>query len=384
MIHLNKQFFQTTLNWELLPFWKGISDHSRSINHCPLTLSVSTEGLLVQSDKDGFIANVVAKYADTAYGFITPPPGTSVWGTSLAEAKLHNLNSFIGNLDGLRILEIGGANLFLASKLFSEYKLKRYVVIDPALKPWPEQPGVEVHRTYFPCSDLGGEHFDLVLAHNVLEHVPNPENFLVELRKKLAPNGYAYLTFPEVTRQFAKGDLNAILHEHLTYFDETSARILFAKSGLEVVKWKCANDLATCLLAAGPPNKTNISEAVKSATKLLSLAKDGYLSVLPKAVSALKYEIETGRKVAFYGATNGLNNLLYLYGVGHNVPILDGDRSKVGRFIPEAVKAIQWIGNAEPCQFEMIFITAGSFQDEIINELTNTYDVPRDRINCIF
>ena len=236
----------------------------------------------------------------------------------------------------------------------------------------------------FSSSDLSGEHFDLVLAHNVLEHIPDAVSFLGAVRDVLVPNGRAFLTFPDVTRQFAHGDLNAILHEHLLYLNETSARTLFAKSGLGVVKWESAADLASCLLALAPPDKDVVSEAVTAATKLLSTGMDGFLVLLPRAVSALNREIETGRKVAFYGATNGLNNLLSLTGIGRNVPILDGDRAKQGHFIPEGLQAIQWVGNADPHQYETIFVTAGSFQPAIIKELTTTYAVPRDRITGLF
>lgn len=95
-------------------------------------------------------------------------------------------------------------------------------------------------------------------------------------------------------------------------------------------------------------------------------------------------DLEAGRRVAFYGATNGLNNLLDLIGVGRDLPIVDGDRAKHGRFLPASQQPVQWVGEATPAQFDRIFVTAGSFQPAIIRTLTETHGVPRHRITGLF
>ena len=375
---------QASLGWLRLPFWQGPQDEPGTPRHYPLNLSVHPDGYVAQTDAGGTMAEIVANYADPDYGFITPPPGTSNWGTELGEGKRRTLERFIGTLDGLRILEIGGGNLFLASGLRREHAIARYVAIDPALKIWPENSGVEVLRTYFPCPELGGEHFDLVLAHNCLEHIPNALGFLTAIRDALAPSGRAFLTFPDVARQFADGDLNAIVHEHFVYLDEPSARILFARSGFAVAQWESGADLASCLLARAALDEGLSSEAASAAAALLAKGVEGFCMHLPRAVTALAKDLEAGRTVAFYGATNGLNNLLDVTGIGCDVPIMDGDRAKHGRFLPAGQIPIQWVGEAEPAQFERIFVTAGSFQPAIIRALTGTYGVARDRITGLF
>ena len=287
-------------------------------------------------------------------------------------------------LDGLRILEIGGGNLFLASSLRREHAITRYVAIDPAIRMWPEDADVEVRRAYFPCPELASEHFDLVLAHNCLEHIPEALRFLTAIRDALAPSGRAFLTFPDVARQFADGDLNAIVHEHFVYLDEPSARILFARSGFAVAQWESGADLASCLLARATPDEGLSSEATGAAAALLAKGVKGFCMHLPRAVTALAKHLEAGRTVAFYGATNGLNNLLDVTGIGCDVPIMDGDCAKHGRFLPAGQIPIRWVGEAEPAQFERIFVTAGSFQPAIIRALTGTYGVARDRITGLF
>src|SRR3972149_1318864 len=261
---------QASLGWLRLPFWQGPQDEPGTPRHYPLHLTVHPDGYVAQTDAGGTMAEIVANYADPDYGFITPPPGTSNWGTELGEGKRRTLERFIGTLDGLRILEIGGGNLFLASGLRREHANARYVAIDPALKIWPENSGVDALRAYFPCPELAGEHFDLVLAHNCLEHIPDALRFLTAIRDALAPSGRAFLTFPDVARQFVDGDLNAILHEHFVYLDEPSARILFARSGFAVAQWESGADLASCLLARAAPDEGLSSEAASAAAALLA------------------------------------------------------------------------------------------------------------------
>ena len=125
---------QASLGWLRLPFWQGLQDKAGTPRHYPLNLTVQPGGFVAQTDAGSTMAEIVANYGDPAYGFITPPPGTSNWGTELGEGKRRTLERFIGTLDGLRILEIGGGNLFLASGLRREHAIARYVAIDPAIR----------------------------------------------------------------------------------------------------------------------------------------------------------------------------------------------------------------------------------------------------------
>ena len=273
---------RASLSWLKLPFWQGPQCDLDTSRHYPLNLTLHPDGYVAQTDVGGNMAEIVANYADPNYGFITPPPGTSNWGTELGNGKRRTLERFVGALDGLRILEIGGGNLFLASKLRRAHTMARYVAIDPTLKMWPEDVEAEVLRTYFPCPELTGEHFDLVLAHNCLEHISDTLGFLSAIRDVLAPSGRIFLTFPDVARQFADGDLNAIVHEHFVYLDEPSARILFANSGFAVVQWESEADLASCLLthAASEASPPSFAE-VNAAAALLVKGAEGFCIHLP-------------------------------------------------------------------------------------------------------
>lgn len=375
---------QASLDWPALPFWQGLQDEPGNLREFPFGLTMHPDGFLVQAPQGNAVEEVIANYAKPDYGFITPPPGTSNWGTELGEAKLRTLEKFAGALDGLRILEIGGGNLFLASSLCRKYTVSRYVAIDPAIRKWPENTCVEVLHAYFPCAELAGERFDLVLAHNCLEHIPDTVGFLSAIRAILAPEGRAFLTFPDVSRQFADGDLNAIVHEHLAYLDESTARILFARTGFSVAQWESSADLASCLLARAEPEDGQSIDAIAVAAMLFARGVEGYYVRLPRKVNRLVSDLEAGRTVAFYGATNGLNSLLAIADIGRDLVVMDGDKAKHGRFLPACRHPVQWVGDAQPKQFERIYVTAGSFQLAIMRALSETYEVPPERIIGLF
>ncbi|MFA5022541.1 MAG: class I SAM-dependent methyltransferase [Patescibacteria group bacterium] len=58
--------------------------------------------------------------------------------------------------------------------------------------------GIKVYSQPIAETDLPQQHFDLITAFQVLEHVQDPINFLVDLKKYLKPDGYICLEVPNV------------------------------------------------------------------------------------------------------------------------------------------------------------------------------------------
>ena len=78
------------------------------------------------------------------------------------------------------------------------------------------------------------------------------------------------------------------------------------------------------------------------------------------------------KKIAFYGATNGINSLLYFAKkIGkisfNNIFITDSDKNKWGKYIGSFEKKISKPTILKRCEF--ICISSLSFRDEIISNL---------------
>lgn len=74
---------------------------------------------------------------------------------------------------------------------------------------------------------------DLVVANNVLGHVPDLNDFVAGLATLLAPRGVLSLEFPWLHRLIADCQFDTIYHEHFSYFSLTALLPLFERHGLE-------------------------------------------------------------------------------------------------------------------------------------------------------
>lgn len=79
--------------------------------------------------------------------------------------------------------------------------------------------------------------FDVIVMSELIEHVPNPRDFLVRACDLLQPDGILYLTTPNfgaLSRRLAGEYWRPIHPEHLSYFDVASFRRLAASTGLRI------------------------------------------------------------------------------------------------------------------------------------------------------
>lgn len=373
------------LSLPALPYWQGVRTHSVKPCAMNFSLGVDQSGFVRQVSDASVIETTVAAYQSAQYGFITAPPGTTAWGTRLGEQKLATLESMLGSLDGMRVLEIGGATLYLAGVACARYRIPRYVCVDPALRRGADDPAsVELVQSYFPADEIRGEKFDLVIANSCLEHVAELRDFLRGIYQALSDDGVVYCTFPDVDRCFRDGDLNALLHEHINYLNEATARALFSSFGLTVVRWSSSNDLASCLLRKGDISVQQRFSV--QATHLFATLLDGIATRLIPAADEVLADMSRSPRLAFYGANNGLNTFLAWAGpdVARAATIIDGDVAKKGKFLPACPNPIVWSGDADFGALDRIVIAAASFQDEIVSALVGKFAVPASGISGLF
>lgn len=79
-----------------------------------------------------------------------------------------------------------------------------------------------------------GRRGDVVVANNVLAHVPDLTGFVAGLELLLAPRGVATVEFPHLLRLMESGEFDTIYHEHLFYFSLLAVERVFAQAGLKL------------------------------------------------------------------------------------------------------------------------------------------------------
>jgi SAM-dependent methyltransferase len=80
-----------------------------------------------------------------------------------------------------------------------------------------------------------GRQADLLVANNVLAHVPDLNGFVRAIKMVLKPHGLATLEFPHLLRLIEEHQFDTIYHEHFSYFALAVVRAVFARHGLSVV-----------------------------------------------------------------------------------------------------------------------------------------------------
>ena len=190
---------------------------------------------------------------------------------------------------------------------------------------------------------------DLVVANNVLAHVPDINDFLAGIARLLKPTGLASIECPHLLRLLQGNQFDTIYHEHYSYLSLQVVQRMAATAGLVVVD---VEELLThggslrlwlAPQAAGlePSSAVRALQVQEQAAGLETLgvwvdfqrraeaAKNGFLRFLLQ-------EQDAGRSVMGYGAAAKGNTLLNYAGIRSDLLTAVADRaiSKQGKHLP--------------------------------------------------
>src|SRR6202011_2945541 len=99
--------------------------------------------------------------------------------------------------------------------------------------------GIDTRAEFFGAAlarKLAGEGYqaDVFHAHNVLAHVPDPNDFVAGIRHVLKPGGLAVIEVPYVKDMIDDCEFDTIYHEHLCYFSLSALDFCFRRNGLAI------------------------------------------------------------------------------------------------------------------------------------------------------
>lgn len=373
------------LRFDALPLWQGVQTKPGIRQVFPLWLGWDPIGFIRQVTPGPVRNKVIRAYAADDYQFITRPPGGSAWANRLGQTKITTLERYVDSLEGLRVMEIGAGSLFVAEYLLRQHGISDYVAVDPALRAKSSDSRITVIRDYFPSNQIAGRSFDLILAFSCLDYFDDVTEVLKALHRSLSPGGRAILTFPDVGRQFADGDLCGLVHEHLTFLDRAGVEALFSATGFDLLEIELRHDMFYCVIRPTEPAADRRVVDMRSDAVLVDVEK-AFQNTVEIMGSRIRAEIAQGMSIAFHGANAGLNNFLYLADLTEapNVVVFDGDESKAGAYLPACQSAIR--ANTDPSygDVDRIYISATSFLDEVIAGLTDVCGIDRRKIAPLF
>jgi SAM-dependent methyltransferase len=215
--------------------------------------------------------------------------------------------------------------------------------------------GVPTRSVFFgtqTATDLVREGYsaDLVIANNVLAHVPDINDFVAGIATVLKPEGVATLEFPHLYQLLENNQFDTIYHEHFSYLSLLAVEKICTAHGLRVF---AVDELLThggSLRVYADLHKHSHHPVEPSLEALRALEKKAHLDCIetydsfrPRVEKVksdlLSYLIAAraaGKKIAAYGAAAKGNTLLNYCGIREDFIeyIVDKNPHKQGLFTP--------------------------------------------------
>jgi SAM-dependent methyltransferase len=253
--------------------------------------------------------------------------------------------------------------------------------------------GVPTEVTFFGreyAEDLVGRGLeaDLVVANNVLAHVPDLDDFVGGLARVLKPEGVISIEVPHLLRMIERTEFDTIYHEHFSYFSLLSCRDVLLRRGLRIFDveeldthggslriWASHGEGAT-----RRPETDAIGRVLAAENDAGLDSLDGYRGFAPR-VEHLLTELRrflgeataSGSRVAAYGAAAKGNTLLNAAGVTTEEVAYVVDRSphKQGRFLPGSHLPIFDPGHVRRDRPAYLLLLPWNLKDEITAQMAD-------------
>jgi len=226
---------------------------------------------------------------------------------------------------------------------------------------------------------------DLIIANNVLAHVPDINDFVKGFSCLLKHDGVATFEFPYLLNLINKNQFDTIYHEHYSYLSLISIENVFRENGLKIFDLE---DLQThggslrlyaqCSLTGIRPVSSLVErkreEEIRSGVSTrryyenfqirINKIKNDFVTFLIKAK-------QEGKKVVAYGAAAKGNTFLNYAGIRPDLIsfVVDRNPAKQGKYMPGSRIPIVEEARLLEEKPDYVVILPWNLRDEIISQL---------------
>lgn len=182
-------------------------------------------------------------YEESYWGTITDPDGIVRDRSKEAEKFLANVKDelrFINSLPPSKILDVGCGLGFLLSAI--EEKHEKFGLEISSFACEHASKFAKIYNSTIEDADFEPESFDVIIAHHVIEHIDCPEDFLVNIKKLLKPQGILILSTPDFESVCAKmfNENYRMLYDktHVSLFSFESLKTMLSDFGFDIIKFE--------------------------------------------------------------------------------------------------------------------------------------------------
>jgi SAM-dependent methyltransferase len=237
------------------------------------------------------------------------------------------------------------------------------------------------------AAELGrqGKSADLVIANNVLAHVPDLHDFVAGLARMLKPQGVLTVEFPHLKCLIEQNQFDTIYHEHFSYFSFLVAKQVLARHGLAVfdvdrlpTHGGSLRVFAQLAASGRQPVTSAVDELLREEARDGFQALATYVGFADKAQTVKRDLLEflitakrQGRRVVGYGAPAKGNTLLNYCGIRTDFLDYTVDRNpaKQGQYLPGTHIPIFAPERLRETRPDYVLVLPWNLRQEIVSQL---------------
>jgi len=225
---------------------------------------------------------------------------------------------------------------------------------------------------------------DLIVANNVLAHVPDINDFARGFEILLKPDRVATFEFPHLMRMIEETQFDTIYHEHYSYLSLSAANRIFQQAGLEIFDVEEIPTHGGSLRVYAQKRATGRQPRTPAVDSLLQreaeagMGTRSFYQGFQAEADRIKYDFlsfllrmkREGRKVAAYGAAAKGNTLLNYAGVKRDLLsyVCDAAPSKQGKYLPGSRIPILPPGALDENRPDIIVILPWNIAEEVVRQ----------------
>jgi SAM-dependent methyltransferase len=224
---------------------------------------------------------------------------------------------------------------------------------------------------------------DLMVANNVLAHVPDINDFVEGFAELLKPDGVVTFEFPSLRKLIEQDHFDSIYHEHFSYLSLTSLLNIFPQNGLDIFDVETlsthggslrvyAQRLDTRARKKEPPVEQMRQEEEAAGLKTVQFYQNLQLRADTIKYDLLEFLIKCKREnksIVGYGAAAKGNTLLNYAGIKPDLLpcVYDASPLKQGRYLPGSRIPILPASEFQDIKPDYVLITPWNLIDEIVS-----------------